>query len=99
MLEFGASERLPSFPGRATVPIMPSTVTAPSPTLFAVLAFNASNQLAVRRLGSKLGLAFTGSDLAMATTRLESCFHEHTQPAEYFSSEAGGRVYRVLFVQ
>ena len=64
-----------------------------------MLAFNASNQLAVRRLGSKLGLPFTGSDLAMAVGRLESSFREHTPPAEYFSSEAGGRAYRVFFVQ
>ena len=47
------------------------TAVAPSPALFAVLAFNAGNQLAVRKLGSKHGLAFTGSDLAMATTRLD----------------------------
>jgi len=77
---------------------MSSVVSAP-PLLFALLAFDASNQLAVRRLGSKLGLAFTGSDLAMATTRLESSFGTHTPPAEYFSCEAGGRSYRVFFVQ
>ena len=75
-----------------------SSVAAP-PTLFAMLAFNASNQLAVRRLGSKMGLAFTGSDLAMAVARLEAGFREHTPPAEYFSSEAGGRSYRVFFTQ
>ncbi len=77
---------------------MSSAVVAPA-SLFALLAFNASNQLAVRRLGSKLGLAFTGSDLAMATARLESCFREHTPAAEYFSSAAGGRSYRVFFAQ
>jgi len=77
---------------------MSTGVTAP-PSLFALLAFNASNQLAVRRLGSKFGLAFTGSDLAMAVTRLESAFREHTPPAEYFSSNAGGRSYRVFFTQ
>lgn len=67
--------------------------------MFALLAFNSSNQLAVRGLGSKKGLAFTGSDLAMAVTRLESAFREHTAPAEYFSAVAGGRCYRVFFVQ
>jgi 4-hydroxy-3-methylbut-2-enyl diphosphate reductase len=77
---------------------MSSVVDAP-PSLFALLAFNASNQLAVRRLGSKAGLAFTGSDLAMATARLESSFAEHTPPAEYFSCSAAGRQYRVHFVQ
>src|SRR5437667_10211167 len=77
---------------------MSSTVAAP-PTLFAFLAFDERNQLAVRKLGSKRGLAFTGSDLAMATARLEACFREHTAPAEYFRSEAGGRAYRVCFTQ
>jgi 4-hydroxy-3-methylbut-2-enyl diphosphate reductase len=77
---------------------MSSAVAAP-PSLFALLAFDASNRLAVRRLGSKKGLAFTGSDLAMATARLDACFREHTPPAEYFVSEAGGRTYRVHFVQ
>ena len=65
------------------------TAAAPSPALFAMLAFNAGNQLAVRKLGSKHGLAFTGSDLAMATARLESSFPKHTPPAEYFTCAAG----------
>jgi 4-hydroxy-3-methylbut-2-enyl diphosphate reductase len=76
-----------------------STAVAAPPTLFALLAFDASNRLAVRRLGSKMGVAFTGSDLAMATQRLESCFPLHTPPAEFFSCSAGGRAYRVFFVQ
>ncbi len=67
--------------------------------LCVLLAFNASNQLAVRQLGGKAGLAFSGSDLAMATARLESAFHGHTAPAEYLTTEAGGRTYRVFFVQ
>lgn len=75
-----------------------STTAAPS-SLFALLAFNGSNQLAVRRLGGRTGLAFTGSDLEMAVARLESAFRHHTAPAEYFTTEAGGRRYRVLFVQ
>lgn len=75
-----------------------SAVSAP-PTLAAVLAFNASNQLAVRRLGSKAGLPFTGTDLAMATVRLESSFRQHTVPAEYFTTTAGGRHYRVFLAQ
>ena len=76
-----------------------SSVVAAPPTLFALLAFNAGNQLAVRRLGSKAGLAFTGSDLTMATARLESSFPAHTPPAEYFTCAAGGRSYRVFFSQ
>ncbi len=62
-------------------------------------AFDASNRLAVRTLGSKAGLAFTGTGLAMATARLEGAFRGHTAPAEYFSAEAGGRSYRVFFAQ
>jgi 4-hydroxy-3-methylbut-2-enyl diphosphate reductase len=69
------------------------------PALCCILAFNPGNQLAVRRLGSKSGLPFTGTDLAMAITRLESAFREHTPPVEYFSTEAGGRSYRVFFAQ
>jgi hypothetical protein len=52
---------------------MNPAVTAP-PAIVAILAFDARNQLAVRRLGSKAGLPFTGTDLAMATARLESAF-------------------------
>lgn len=77
-----------------------SAISAPPPPgLIAILAFNASNQLAVRQLGSKAGLPFTGTDLAMATTRLESSFKGHTTPTEYFAAEAGGRSYRVYFTQ
>ncbi len=76
-----------------------SSAVAALPELFAILAFDASNQLAVRKLGSKLGLAFTGSDLAMAEARVNASFSTHTQPAEYFGTEAGGRSYRVFFVQ
>ena len=68
-------------------------------TLVCLLAFDASNRLAARKLGSKAGLAFTGTDLAMATARLEGAFRDHTEPAEYFSAPAGGRDYRVFFVQ
>lgn len=67
--------------------------------LIAIFAFNANNQLAVRRLGSKAGLPFTGTDLAMATARLEGAFRTHTPPVEYFSHGAGGRDYRVFFAQ
>jgi len=69
------------------------------PTLVAILAFNASNLLAVRRLGSKAGLAFTGSDEAMATARLRGAFPQHTPPAEFLTVTAGGRRHRVCFAQ
>src|SRR3954471_10894543 len=79
-------------------PMSPAAV-ATTPALFALLAFNASNQLAVRRLGSKRGLAFTGADLAMAVSRLEACFKVHTAPVESFVADAGGRSYRVFLSQ
>ena len=69
----------------------------PAPALVALLAFSPSNQLAVRQLGSKAGLPFTGTDLAMAVSRLESAFCDHSVPAEYFSMETGGRSYRDRF--
>lgn len=72
---------------------------AEQPSLFALLAFNASNQLAVRQLGGKVGLAFTGADLSMAAARLESSFTEHTTPVEYVTTATGDRSYRVFFVQ
>ncbi len=76
-----------------------SPALAAPPTLVAILAFNARNQLAVRRLGSKAGLPFTGTDLAMATARLESSFTVHTAPVKYFTAEAGGRSYQVFFTR
>ena len=42
----------------------PTQPTAPAPSLVALLAFDRSNRLAVRKLGNKAGLAFTGTDLA-----------------------------------
>jgi 4-hydroxy-3-methylbut-2-enyl diphosphate reductase len=71
----------------------------PAAEVCCILAFNGSNQLAVRRLGGKAGLAFTRADLATATARLESAFREHTAPAEYFSSVAGGRSQRIFFAR
>lgn len=69
------------------------------PAQAVILAFNASNQVAVRAAGTKLGLAFVGADEAMATARLESCFKAHTPAAEYFTCHAGALAYRVFFVQ
>lgn len=78
---------------------MSDVTAAPAPRLACILAFDASNRLAVRKLGSKAGLPFTGTDLAMATARLESAFPAHTAPAEYFTVTAGGRTHVVHFVQ
>ncbi|MFZ5495009.1 MAG: 4-hydroxy-3-methylbut-2-enyl diphosphate reductase [Verrucomicrobiota bacterium] len=69
------------------------------PAQVVILAFNASNQLAVRAAGTRLGLAFVGADEAMATARLQGCFAEHTPPAEYFTCTAGTLSCRVFFSQ
>lgn len=78
---------------------MSTPTGAAPPQLDCILAFDGNNRLAVRRLGAKAGLAFTGSGLDMALRRLESSFREHSRPAERFSAEAGGRSYRVHFAQ
>ncbi len=64
-----------------------------------MLAFNASNQLAVRKAGTKLGHAFVGADEDMALARLALNFKTHTAPAEYFSCPFNGSNYRVFFTQ
>jgi 4-hydroxy-3-methylbut-2-enyl diphosphate reductase len=64
-----------------------------------ILAFDGNNRLAVRRLGSKAGLPFTGTGAEMALARLESSFKAHTAPLARFSVGAGGRSYRVHFAQ
>jgi 4-hydroxy-3-methylbut-2-enyl diphosphate reductase len=69
------------------------------PLLHAVLAFDANNRVAVRRLGNRKGVAFSGEDLPMATQRLGSAYADHTPPVERFDVEAGGRRYRVSLAQ
>ncbi len=71
----------------------------PALPMCVMLAFNSSNQLAVRQAGTRLGLAFVGADEPMMTTRLVSCFKEHTPPVEYFTCTAGVLSYRVYFAQ
>jgi 4-hydroxy-3-methylbut-2-en-1-yl diphosphate reductase len=44
-----------------------------------IVAFDNHNRMAVRRLGSQAGLAFTGSDRAMAMVRLRESFSESTR--------------------
>jgi 4-hydroxy-3-methylbut-2-enyl diphosphate reductase len=70
-----------------------------APAMCVMLAFNASNQLAVRQAGTKLGHAFVGVDEAMAAARLDAVFNTHTPPAEYFTCTVGGPRYRVFFTQ
>ncbi len=67
--------------------------------LFACLAFNPANQLAVRRAGNRLGVAFMGPTREIAVQRLEAHFPQHTPPAEYYTAAAGGASYRVSFAQ
>jgi 4-hydroxy-3-methylbut-2-en-1-yl diphosphate reductase len=77
----------------------PAMVSARTPSQDCILAFNASNQLAVRRSGAGAELAFTGADLAAATRGLEGAFPGHTVPRAYYSSVAGDHSYRVSFAQ
>ncbi len=70
-----------------------------APAQVVILAFNASNQLAVRRAGTRLGLAFVGADEAMAEARLGACFLQHLPPGEYFTCPAAPSTYRVFFTQ
>jgi 4-hydroxy-3-methylbut-2-enyl diphosphate reductase len=67
------------------------------PRLCAILAFDGHNRPAVRKLGGKHGLPFTGTDEAMAVQRLESALPEYSALTEILSLEAGGRAYRVFF--
>ena len=69
------------------------------PTLTALLAVDVNTRLAVRRLGSKAGLAFTGMGLDMALERLRSAFPEHSPPRRLFQYAAAGRHYEVHGVQ
>lgn len=77
---------------------MEATVQVPA-ALCTLLAFNASNRLAVRRVGTRRGLAFIGTDSGMARARLAACFPEHTEPVEYFVSQANATACRVFFTQ
>ncbi len=69
------------------------------PLLCALLAFDCNNRLAVRQLGSKSGLAFTGMDADMALSRLTAAYPGHGTPRDLLELEAGGRRYRVMAVQ
>ena len=77
---------------------MPAPSTA-APALCVLLAFNGSNQLAVRRSGTRVDHAFVGADEAGAEARLAADFPTHTPPAEYFRCTVNGSDYRVFFTQ
>jgi 4-hydroxy-3-methylbut-2-en-1-yl diphosphate reductase len=55
-----------------------------------VLAFTPNNQLAVRRLGSKSGLAFVGDSLALAVARLHEAFPTAAAPKPLTSLKSSG---------
>ena len=76
-----------------------SAPLAATPALIIVLAFNESNQLAVRRTGGRFGVAFVCADLPMVATRLEADFVAHTAPVEFFRVDAGETSYAVCFTQ
>ncbi len=73
-------------------------MTTPPP-LTVLLAVDANNRLAVRRLGSKAGIAFTGMGFEMAQDRLQAAFATHSETRLLFDFEAGGRAYAVHGVQ
>lgn len=81
-------------PSRMTSPLL----SAP-PARCVLLAFNASNQLAVRPAGHRLDHAFAGVDEAAATARLQADFPTHTPPAEQFTCPTGDQSVRVFFTQ
>jgi 4-hydroxy-3-methylbut-2-en-1-yl diphosphate reductase len=84
--------------GGRKVGVMPmASATAVSEVC--ILAFNASNQLAVRKWGAEVALAFIGAEMAAALAHLEQAFPMHTAPREYYSASATGHSYRVHFVQ
>jgi 4-hydroxy-3-methylbut-2-enyl diphosphate reductase len=68
-------------------------------SLVTILAFSAGNQLAVRRRGPRLDLAFTGDDLTAASAGLETAFTTYLAPVEYFSATAGSQACTVFFTQ
>lgn len=79
---------------------MPTSASAPvsAPPLHILLAFNASNQLAVH-VGDRDGLAFVGHDDDTTRRRLEAAFPHHTEPTASFEAAGGDRVYRCRLTQ
>jgi len=73
-------------------------LSAPSASCV-LLAFNASNQLAVRLAGTRLDHAFLGADEATVLARLRVDFPVHTPPAEHFTCMIGEQACRVFFTQ
>jgi 4-hydroxy-3-methylbut-2-enyl diphosphate reductase len=74
-------------------------MSAAAPPTAVVLAFDASNRLAVRQTGDGVGLAFVGDTPDLANASLERAFAAHTPPAEQFAADVQGRGHRVYFTQ
>lgn len=70
-----------------------SATATPTPLL---LAFDPSNQLAVRTGGGRLRAAFAGPG---AAETLAAVFPAHTPPAEFYTVHADGGAWRVSLVQ
>ena len=73
-------------------------LSSPSP-LVSILAFDASNQLAVRNVKSGSELAFVDIDLESASLRLNKAFPETTPPVEYTAFDLNGQSYVLYFCQ
>ncbi len=77
-----------------------SRTSSSAPVRAVVLAFDASNRLAVRTNDARVqALPFTGSDPAGAAQALAMEFPTHTPPTEFFSVTADGGKWRVFFSQ
>jgi 4-hydroxy-3-methylbut-2-enyl diphosphate reductase len=76
-----------------------SSSNVPVPVQIALLAFNPSNQLAVRTEGARLEVAFAGADEAASVAALERSFPRHIPATEYYTCQAGGITYRVFLTQ
>ena len=75
-------------------------MSAPSrPESFLLLAFNASNQVAVGRTPAGLAAPFLAADLAGAQTVLAALFPSFTPPAEYYTCTVDGHSMGVGFTQ
>ena len=77
---------------------MPPAADDPS-SLCCILAFNSSNQLAVRQTGGRMELPFRAAGIDAAIAQLETAFREHTTPVEYFAAELEGSIHRIFFTQ
>ncbi|GAB5560144.1 MAG: hypothetical protein SynsKO_17910 [Synoicihabitans sp.] len=64
-----------------------------------VLAFNRNNQLAIRRLGSKAGLAFVGENSEMTLERLAQSFPESGTPKRLTRIESSSDILEISGVQ